>query len=129
MNTENNKMKEGVEKVFVKRNDAKKFHGMFECEVKGLKMLDEIVNGITPKVISVNDDGNEMTLTLELIKTGVPQKDFWNDFARKLAAIHGRNSDYFGLDHDHFIGLLPQSNRQHSDWVSFFINERIEPQL
>src|SRR6185295_13019047 len=54
---------------------------------------------------------------------------FWNDFARKLAAIHRRTNEYFGLDHNNYIGSLPQSNKQYNDWISFFILERIEPQL
>jgi protein-ribulosamine 3-kinase len=92
-------------------------------------LLNESVDGISPKVIAVETDENEMLLTLELIETGTPQKEFWNDFAKKLATIHRRTNDNFGLDHDNYIGSLPQSNRQHNNWNSFFILERIEPQL
>jgi fructosamine-3-kinase len=122
-------MKTTAEKIFVKRNDAKKFPGMFNCESEGLQMLNEAVNGITPKIISVEEHENEMVLTLEHIETGIPQKEFWNDFAKKLVTIHRQTSDYFGLDHDNYIGLLPQSNTRHNDWISFFILERIEAQL
>jgi fructosamine-3-kinase len=122
-------MRTTAQKFFVKRNDAKKFPGMFDCEVKGLQLLNETVNGITPKVISVEEHENKMTLTLELIETGTPQKEFWSDFAKKLSIIHRRTRNYFGLDHDNYIGLLWQSNKQHNDWISFFIIERIEPQL
>ena len=35
----------------------------------------------------------------------------------------------FGLDHDNYIGSLAQSNKKHADWISFFMEERIRPQL
>jgi fructosamine-3-kinase len=35
----------------------------------------------------------------------------------------------YGLNHNNFIGKLPQSNCQHKNWVDFFIEERIQPQL
>lgn len=122
-------MKASTTKNFVKRADSKKFPGMYECEAKGLRLLNDCVNRITPKIISVEEHDNEIELTLELVETGVPQKEFWNDFAKKLATIHRYSSDFFGLDHNNYIGLLRQSNKKHTDWISFFILERIEPQL
>src|SRR5690606_6934155 len=35
----------------------------------------------------------------------------------------------YGLDHNNFIGRLPQSNEACPDWVTFFIERRLEPQL
>lgn len=35
----------------------------------------------------------------------------------------------FGLDHNNYIGSLPQSNKWHAKWIDFFVNERIEAQL
>lgn len=35
----------------------------------------------------------------------------------------------FGLDHDNYIGSLPQSNRWHNNWTDFFVSERLEAQL
>lgn len=103
--------------------------GLFECESKGLQLLNETVNGLTPKVIAVEEDENELLLILEHIEKGTPQKEFWYDFARKLSTLHQRTDEFFGLDHNNYIGSLPQSNKRHGDWLSFFILERIEPQL
>ncbi len=36
---------------------------------------------------------------------------------------------FFGLDHDNYIGSLPQSNRRHHHWIDFFVSERLEAQL
>jgi fructosamine-3-kinase len=46
-----------------------------------------------------------------------------------LAKLHEVKSDQYGLDHDNYIGSLAQSNTKHPDWKSFFITERIQPQL
>lgn len=35
----------------------------------------------------------------------------------------------FGLDHNNYIGSLPQSNTIHHAWIEFFITERLEAQL
>jgi len=116
-------------KFFLKNNDAKKFPGMFEAEKKGLQLLNETVHGISPQVIATGEDGNEMILVLELIEKRSPAKEFWVDFAKKLSAIHRRTSNFFGLDHDNYIGSLPQSNKKQDSWNSYFILQRIEPQL
>ncbi len=44
---------------------------------------------------------------------------------KQLLAHHKR----FGLDHDNYIGSLPQSNRWHDAWIDFFVNERLEAQV
>ncbi len=38
-------------------------------------------------------------------------------------------TSYFGLDHDNYIGSLPQSNRRHHNWIDFFVSERLGAQL
>ncbi len=42
---------------------------------------------------------------------------------------HGFAQKGFGLDHDNYIGSLPQNNRWHHSWIDFFVNERLETQL
>lgn len=113
---------------FMKVNNGKKFPEMFEAEEKGLRLLDDTFHGIVPGVIaSVNED--EMILVLEWMEEAAAAKNFWDDFAGKLASIHRSTSENYGLDHDNYMGSLPQSNKKMTDWVSFFILRRIEPQL
>ncbi len=35
----------------------------------------------------------------------------------------------FGLDHNNYIGSLPQNNAWHQSWIEFFVAERLEAQL
>jgi phosphoglycerate kinase len=44
------------------------------------------------------------------------------DFAEKLALLHRHSAEKFGLDHDNYIGSLPQSNSQTEKWSEFFIS-------
>jgi protein-ribulosamine 3-kinase len=122
------KVRTSVGQFFIKVNDGKKFPAMFEAEEKGLRLLGDAVHGIVPEVIaSVNED--EMILVLEWIEQAEPSKNFWDDFARKLASIHRHTAENYGLNHDNYMGSLPQSNKETADWISFFILQRIEPQL
>lgn len=46
------------------------------------------------------------------------------------ARIHqGQARPMFGLDHNNYIGSLPQSNAWHPAWIEFFVVERLEAQL
>jgi len=54
---------------------------------------------------------------------------FWHTFGAQLARMHKHSSKTFGLDHNNYIGSLPQSNNHHSAWSDFFILGRLEPQI
>ncbi|MGB0176583.1 MAG: fructosamine kinase family protein [Owenweeksia sp.] len=115
--------------LFLKRNSARQFPGMFEKEAEGLKLL--AAPGVirTPEVIWFGEVNDEALLVLEFIGAGKRKPDFAENFGNRLAALHAEHSDYFGLDHDNYIGSLPQSNNKHSTWSDFMVNERLEPQF
>ena len=75
-------------KFFLKRNDAKRYPKMFEAEATGLKLLSNVVNEIAPKVITYGEHDGDQLLILENIEKGSTQKEFWNDFAKKLSTLH-----------------------------------------
>jgi len=44
--------------------------------------------------------------------------------------MHRNNSsEKYGLDHDNYIGKLPQPNNCNVNWIDFFIHNRLEFQL
>ena len=47
-------------------------------------------------------------LALELLATGRPARDFDERLGQGLAELHRQGAPGFGLDHDNFIGRLPQ---------------------
>jgi len=137
---------------FVKYNSASRYPGMFESEARGLKLLAEAGTLKVPKVIGFGEAGRLMVaageqagakasskqnnysiLVLEYIEAAPQPGDFYEAFGEGLAAMHQQRSGGgrkgFGLDHDNYIGSLPQSNKPHNDWIEFFITERLEKQL
>lgn len=115
---------------FVKWNDSAPA-SMFEKEVHGLALLKDAGTPLViPDVIQQGVTGSGIGyLVLEYIKEGYALPGSAETFGKSLAELHSRGTDCFGLETDNYIGKLPQSNRPHSDWTSFFIEERMEPQL
>lgn len=114
---------------FAKWNDAKRFPKMLDAESKGLRLLKDADEIKIPEVIAQKTIGNTQYLILEFIDSARMSKNFWNDFGKSLAQLHKHTAEKFGLDHDNYIGSLPQNNHQHSTWNEFFILERVEPQI
>jgi fructosamine-3-kinase len=103
---------------------------MFPCEARGLAWLGEARALRVPEVLAVSADADEVSfLVLELLEPGPRCSDFDERLGRGLAELHRAGPVELGLDHDNFIGSLPQSNRRHSNWAEFFCAERLGAQL
>jgi fructosamine-3-kinase len=114
---------------FVKTNSASRYPQMFQKEALGLQLLSDSREISVPEVISVGEEDDISFLVMKFIKSGVKSRGFWNVFAKNMAYLHKHTSEYFGLDHDNYIGSLYQSNTKHSTWSEFFITERLEAQV
>lgn len=104
---------------------------MFPSEAKGLEWLGEARALRVPRVLAVSNEDTDQTsfLVLEYLEPGRRSADFEEQLGRGLARLHRFGAQNFGLDHDNFIGSLPQCNRARSTWPEFFRRERLEPQL
>ncbi len=114
---------------FTKLNSASRYPAMFETESGGLALLSEAGTLNVPAVIGTGTSGNLAFLVLQWVETGTPAEDFWEDFGRRLARLHQHTAARFGLDYNNYIGSLPQRNLRHDTWESFFIAERLQPQM
>jgi len=110
--------------VFVKTNHRAP-PTMFAAEARGLAWLAEPDILRIPKVLAVGDE----LLVLELIRPGRPSAHFDEILGHGLARLHRSGAAGFGLDHDNFIGRLPQVNTPCDDWAEFYGSRRLEPQL
>lgn len=120
----------GKKNYFVKWNHGREYPSMFEKEAKGLKLLHDAGEIFVPRAIGVDEDQEYEMILLEFIEQQSPQKHFWTQFGTKLAKLHKNHSaKQFGLNHDNFIGSLKQSNQFHSNWIEFFVVQRLEVQL
>jgi len=116
-------------RLFAKTN-ARSPRGMFAAEALGLGWLDEANALRIPKVVAVSQaDEAQQFLVLELIASGSAARDFDERLGRGLAALHRSGTPGFGLDHDNFIGRLPQTNAPAPTWTDFYRTRRLEAQL
>jgi fructosamine-3-kinase len=110
--------------VFVKSNDDAPT-GMFASEARGLAWLAEPEALRVPRVLAQGPD----FLVLEHIRSGRRATHHDETLGRGLAALHRSSAPCFGLDHDNFIGRLPQINQPSPTWAAFYRDRRLEPQL
>ncbi len=114
---------------FMKYNRASAYPGMFEQEARGLALLHTAGEVRVPEVIAHGDDGTHTFIMLEYLDSAGKTNSFWEDFGRKLAALHRHTADTFGLDHNNYIGSLKQYNERHDSWTDFFMEQRLMVQM
>tara|TARA_R110002050_G_scaffold278897_2_gene425163 strand:+ start:1367 stop:1948 length:582 start_codon:yes stop_codon:yes gene_type:complete len=66
---------------------------------------------------------------MEYISSGQPASNFWQQFAENLVTLHKTSQKQFGLDHDNYIGSLPQQNGFCVTAADFYITQRLQPQF
>ena len=123
------KLNTTIGRFFLKWNDDKKFPGMFEAEGKGLDLLHRQNSIRIPKVIGHGKNGPHQFLLLEFIEQKSRSKNYWEQLGQSLALVHRCSSEFFGLDCDNYIGSLRQFNHTNSNWINFFIEERLDIQV
>jgi fructosamine-3-kinase len=116
-------------RVFAKENSAAPAL-FFEAEARGLAWLAEARALRVPEVLGVAAaDSGSAFLLLELLVSGRRVRDFDARLGQGLAALHRFGAPAFGLDHDNFVGSLPQSNRICPSWTEFYRDRRLLPLL
>ena len=117
----------GKDSYFIKYNFADRFPGMFAAEAKGLSLLKCTETLNVPEVLYQHEVDKYAFLMLEYITEGNKSRDFWENFGRNLARLHRASHKFFGLDHDNYIGSLPQINKQCKSWEEFLVVNRLDP--
>jgi fructosamine-3-kinase len=120
---------EDGERVFVKNHpDAP--GEMFRTEARGLAWLAEARALRVPRVLAVSEiDSSTSFLVLEYLEPADKGRAFDETLGRGLAALHRSGAPCFGLDHDNFIGSLPQKNDARPTWAAFYREQRLQVQL
>lgn len=114
---------------FLKHNEGKRHPEMFEREAQGLELLAASKTLRTPFVIATGSAGDQDYILMEFLDRGKTASDFWRNFGMQLAQMHRSTREVFGLDHDNYVGSLKQSNEKRTEFISFFIDNRLQPQL
>ncbi len=110
---------------FLKYNSKARYPGMFEAEAKGLQILKSTNTIHVPDVIHLGDFQAFSFILLEFIESDKPAMNYWEQAGMQLANLHRCTSTLFGLDHNNYIGSIPQSNKQGKYWIDFFLEERL----
>lgn len=114
---------------FVKLNRNISYDDFFECEKLGLELLAKNSRFTIPKVYGITEFQKYKCLLMEYIYPAKAEAHFWENFGTYLAEMHQKHAEKFGLDHDNYVGSLPQSNLAHDKWTDFFIQERLSKQI
>jgi len=118
-------------RYFVKINGDDSAFSMFLTEKRGLELLQKATDaGHFPETLAAGYAKNDAFLLMHWIDAGDKQQAGAQEaLGRVLASLHQRQTDRFGLDHDNYIGRLPQINAQAANWTAFFIERRLQKQL
>ena len=114
----------GGETLFVKTR-ANAPEDMYAAEARGLRFLAEADALRVPRVVAVDP----AFLVLEYLPPGPRDAGYEDTLGRGLAALHQATPDGFGLEHDNYIGNLPQRNTPCATWPEFYWQRRLSPLL
>ena len=125
--------------VFMKCNTLKNL-SFFEAEAKGLEALRK-ANAIgVPKALAIGTDKAQRKsfLLMEYLERASKLTKYWEMYGRELAALHradctefaeARQGRPFGFTHDNYIGASSQINTPKENWITFYRECRLLPQI
>lgn len=99
------------------------------AEALGLATLSERAEGTglcVPRPIHLQEAG---LLLLPWIERAQADGSYWQRLGEGLAALHKKEAEGYGFERDNFIGATPQANGWVDDWVVFFRERRLAPQM
>lgn len=120
--------------VFMKSNTLKNLP-FFEAEAEGLEALRRTNTIGVPDVLGIGTDRNSSFLIMEYLKAAPKTDGYWEVFGRELALLHRADPRHltekgrFGFPTDNYIGASPQKNTPMMNWVDFFRECRLLPQI
>lgn len=114
---------------FLKQNERAPSSDMFRKEMSGLQALCRSNTVSVPRPLFTGAWKETIYMVTGFIHKARPVATFWECFARDLAALHRCTYPCFGFDEDNYIGILPQSNRMHTGWPEFYVEERLYPHI
>jgi len=111
---------------FLKVNDESLLSS-FEAEAFSLERIAETGTLRVPSPIGAFASSGKARLVLEFLPMG--GKGEWHQMGRRLALMHQSRHTAFGWPADNWIGPSPQKNSPSEDWVGFYRENRLRPQM
>jgi fructosamine-3-kinase len=111
---------------------------MFSAEARGLKLLEETKTVNVPKVYAFSEGGSGIPdfILLEWLAKPSGERGTFDQAALGIQigllhqkGISPKDPPAYGLDHDNYIGRIIQKNSWDTDWVQFYKDYRLLPQM
>ena len=119
---------DGREEYFIKRATADAVRRL-AAEVEGLEALRKVKALTVPRVIVSGLADTCSYIVLERLRFTPATDQSAAQLGLQLACQHRTTDETFGWDHDNFIGPNTQLNPRRTDWVKFWRDCRLRPQL
>jgi protein-ribulosamine 3-kinase len=113
----------------LKINSLYEYPGMFKLEQEGLATIQSTQTIAVPNVLLYSETEDESYLVMQWIEPGQYTRKASQKLGELLAQMHQHTSAHFGFATDNYMGSLIQSNKLHSTWNGFFIEERLKPMI
>ena len=110
---------------FVKYNNSPSAEAIISSEIKGLQLLAHHAVNV-PQVYAYHHQQEYAYVLMEWVAPGLRDN---HTLAQALVKIHKITAENFGLDHDNYIGTLPQRNTNYHNFSEYYISTSIEPQV
>jgi protein-ribulosamine 3-kinase len=111
---------------FIKENSISRI-GVFISEKYGLEFLALKYPKNIPNIHLVTSLNNKCFIISDYIIQGEKNKSFYTDLGELIANLHGNKAEHFGLDHDNYLGLVPQINENQYSIHDFIRQNRFYP--
>lgn len=113
-------------RYFLKLNIERRLP-MFAAEAAGLATLAAARAVRVPAAIAHGCAEGHSFLVLEYLQ--LAPRGNARLLGERLAALHRCTAGRFGFEHDNFIGTTPQANGWRDNWIDFWREQRLGPQL
>lgn len=103
----------------------------FKVEADGLERIRATGTIAVPEVYYYDEtiDNQEMVLILEWIQ-GETSATTAQQLGKQIAALHlAPAAPHYGMEHPTFVGELIQPNKWYDNWINYFHEQRLLPQL
>ena len=121
-------LSDGRSQFFVKTNRATLL-SMFEAEFDGLQEIAQTNTIKAPQPVCFGQDGSLAYLVMEYLPLSGGGSRSSDRLGEHLAAMHKVTQKKYGWFRDNTIGSTPQINQPCEDWITFWRDRRLAPQL
>lgn len=121
------KVRDQRRRTWLVKSNSKHLLAMFEAENQGLREIATSNTLRVPAPLCTGVTQQHAFLVMEYIPLqGMPAAEL---LAKKLAAMHHCTQTTFGWTQNNTIGSTTQHNPPYTDWLAFWREQRLEPQL